>query len=472
MLLLGSCGGDARRPGLQAAGGTDTTGIAFGGETQADASLPGVTVPGSTTAPSVDAGQLAAGKPGLAEPAVADSVMGTVIDLPTALREIAAQETPADVDAEVFAELKVELARLLGDPAVRGIEDKNRNIHAAYDPDAYDSTDQYISEWLAIPWPVNVLGTLRFPVLVRGDYDQNGTVNVTDIVPLARNFGTEITGSSSYYLQRIDYDGNKIINAADLTGIARNFGDHVLAMRFYHSSNLQHFPWIPGEADRITAAEAVPGAALRPGDMKNNPGFDNVLSGLEPSEYYWARAELASGLQQVSWPLRIKPKAHEQYELQLSYKDGELRCMPFLPVDLDWNDVVSVADITGIYLQQYRALAYADAGQEIPDFLDRNQDGHFGHADGVASYADIVNNLSSIGPEYEYRARWTLDPQLVPAPGEETSGLVNYSKMYSTVDYERDKVQRWLVHSLPDLPSGAYLWVENGVIRSEIIQVP
>ncbi|MEZ5336880.1 MAG: hypothetical protein R3F46_01320 [bacterium] len=107
----------AMLPSEGGCGSADTTDLAQARRMPAPAEVAGNDfaneLPGSATGTEQEGG---------AEQAVSleadtSTIPHSEIDLDAALREIAALETPADVDAHMFAELKAELERLLAEHA-------------------------------------------------------------------------------------------------------------------------------------------------------------------------------------------------------------------------------------------------------------------------------------------------------------------------------------------------------------------
>ena len=120
--------------------------------------------------------------------------------------QLAALQTPQGVDTAVFAQLKDELARQL---AQRGKAASTPPTGAANTPANVHFTDESGGNY-----------TLHWEYRNIGDYDQNGTVGVTDITPIAMHFGHNgVDGLDDV----IDVDGNGV-GVSDITPIARNYG--------------------------------------------------------------------------------------------------------------------------------------------------------------------------------------------------------------------------------------------------------
>ena len=211
VLLLGACGGDARSPELQTAGQAESS-------TGSPALPEAGTATGNGTAPA------------------ADTSLEMEIDLPAALREIAALQTPENVDAEVFEELKAELARVLREQAA-----PERLVAAASDEEVFKPLDVHLrvdhSE-----------RRLRWLYELPGDYDQNGEVNAADLVPLAFRLGVKAPdpgGDFAFGSRERITDGKRDgeINISDVSPVGRNFGRHSDGFAVYGSEDLQDFPF-------------------------------------------------------------------------------------------------------------------------------------------------------------------------------------------------------------------------------------
>jgi hypothetical protein len=86
-----------------------------------------------------------------------------------------------------------------------------------------------------------------------GDYDQNGVVGLSDLVPLAVHFG-ESTGTGNPFPENtvqavIDGDHNGELNLADIIAIATNFGVQVQGYRVYAADNTTAYPPSPDSSN-------------------------------------------------------------------------------------------------------------------------------------------------------------------------------------------------------------------------------
>ena len=132
------------------------------------------------------------------------------------LSDLESLTLPREVDPALFELLKDELARGLQRKGVAKIValppegELNKVCDLALD----DGGDSYVLSW-------------RYRNL--GDYDQNGTVGISDITPIAMHFGEEVPEvdgepDDNSLLAVIDGSGNGEVDIADITPLAQNFG--------------------------------------------------------------------------------------------------------------------------------------------------------------------------------------------------------------------------------------------------------
>jgi len=74
-----------------------------------------------------------------------------------------------------------------------------------------------------------------------GDYDNSGAVSISDLTPLAMNFGMEATDENSA-IGLADGDGNGSIGIADVTPIAVHFGTELAGYNVYVAGNMEPLP--------------------------------------------------------------------------------------------------------------------------------------------------------------------------------------------------------------------------------------
>ncbi|MBN2082758.1 hypothetical protein JW859_11220 [bacterium] len=214
-------------------------------------------------------------------------------DLSQALAEVERCPLPDGVDADTFALLKAELARVLSaQPATRQPAASADDIRPVL---TWDATTR----------------TLSWYYTNAGDYDQNGQVNVSDLTPLGVNFGLTASASgcalfnavtaglgspfgSQTALGTVDGDRNGEINAADITPIGRNFGQLLSSYRLYASSDPADYPDSPFEPAKLAPLAEI-GLADAAGDrLTDRLSFSYSATGTGTGNSYWVRPVLGA----------------------------------------------------------------------------------------------------------------------------------------------------------------------------------
>ena len=142
------------------------------------------------------------------ESSLAEQHESTPASIEQAIAELEALSTPEGVDAQLFRELKDELARQLTNRSDSKLActPPTGEINKVTDLAALDNGDGTF----------NVIWRYRNS----GDYDQSGTVGISDITPIAMHYGEEATSSNEW----IDGDNSDAVDIGDITPIAMNFG--------------------------------------------------------------------------------------------------------------------------------------------------------------------------------------------------------------------------------------------------------
>ncbi|MEZ5336883.1 MAG: hypothetical protein R3F46_01340 [bacterium] len=389
ILLAGGCGG------------ADATDLAQAGRMPAPAEVAGNDfaneLPGSATGTEQEGG---------AEQAVSleadtSTIPHSEIDLDAALHEIAALEAPADVDADMFGELKAELGRLLEDRETEGIVVDDSDLQAAR---RTSDTSRKKSKFVPDPFQIRInriTNRLSWHYILDGDYDQNGIVNAADLVPLAGHLG-EVAGEGGLHdyfeIGTVDYvidrNGDGFITPADLTAIAVNFGRVAGSYQVFASEEWHDVPWKPDkDSDYIVPDVAPLGSVTLAGAVKSPGGqlyFDIPLTDNNLS-YLWVLKGEDSTLRRspVAWPgtpfserySGVTPFRIRETELRYESAGNSIGMLPILPCDGDRNGAATVADITpiGIYLGKAVGAELPLRARHIADY-DQN---------GVISLEDL-----------------------------------------------------------------------------------
>lgn len=174
----------------------------------------------------------------------------TAQSLGEALAELDALQRPEGVDAALFQKLKDALASQL-ESRISISAGAAKAVSQPPGGDANKPTDLTLvdmgeSEYLLLWHEVNV-----------GDYDNNGSVGIADITPIAMHFGEDASDPNST-TGLIDGSGNETVDIADITGIAMNFGTSLAGYNVYVEGALQPNQGDPG--DLSVMRPAVPGS--------------------------------------------------------------------------------------------------------------------------------------------------------------------------------------------------------------------
>jgi len=139
--------------------------------------------------------------------------VSTEYSLNDALLRLSALETPEGINAELFQQLKNELAKQLN---AKGI---SKMVSAPPIGDANRVDDLELVDDGAGAY------NLTWHYRNAGDYDQSNAVGISDITPIAMHYGeTYDIENTNCLLSVIDGGCNGVIDIADITPIAMNFG--------------------------------------------------------------------------------------------------------------------------------------------------------------------------------------------------------------------------------------------------------
>ena len=233
-------------------------------------------------------------------------------DLESALAEIDALAAPADVDNAVFAELKAELGRILGEPAAlqEGIPTRNASAAGNFqirDFQGRDNLNLRVDTELA---------QLSWLYSFNGDYDQNGEVTAADLIPLASQFGQNAHGTvpgnrfePGSLRSVVDGNADGLISLADIVPIAQSFGNRFMGFDVYSTDDLKTYPWhsLEGELfpDIFQDLAEIPVGSVELADA-------SVLAGGQK----FFQFELTGGNRNVNWVARNssrRPKLHSDF---------------------------------------------------------------------------------------------------------------------------------------------------------------
>jgi hypothetical protein len=136
-----------------------------------------------------------------------------LVEVERALEELDALAVPDGVDIQLFNELKQALKEQL--------EARTTGKIVCGPP---TGSHNQVTD---LTYTANPNGTFNLSWHYRnqGDYDQNGAVAISDITPIAMNFGRKVADYPQ--LEPVDGSGNGIVGIEDITSIAANFGFQV-----------------------------------------------------------------------------------------------------------------------------------------------------------------------------------------------------------------------------------------------------
>lgn len=162
------------------------------------------------------------------------------------LAQLAALPAPADVGQETWAALKDELAQVLA-------AQQSFKRTSAAPLDAHSKVDN-----LAASDGAGEAALFTFSYRNTGDYDQNGTVGLTDLVPLGMHFGKNTSSPDWQAAQVADGTFDGMINIADVTPIGQHWQTKVEGYELQVSATLEPAHWSLAAEIPLSIA-AVPG---------------------------------------------------------------------------------------------------------------------------------------------------------------------------------------------------------------------
>ncbi len=147
------------------------------------------------------------------------------VSLDSALSELAALETPEGVDPALFAELKDALREAL-DQRFSPLTSNPSSLTPAKLVSTPPTGESNRVNDLTITDIGGGTYTLSWHYRNLGDYDQNGTVGISDITPIAMHYGETYDPETepNCLLAVIDGSANGVVDIADITPIAMNYG--------------------------------------------------------------------------------------------------------------------------------------------------------------------------------------------------------------------------------------------------------
>lgn len=124
--------------------------------------------------------------------------------------EVLAAQAPDGVDAALWAMLRDELARELGE---RQVSQTAVEELPEWSPNYFVCNSSYVDGARLVEWDNSFF---------KGDGSQNGVVEVADLVPIARHYGQSASDLSA--AKYADYNNDYYIDISDISVLAMNFG--------------------------------------------------------------------------------------------------------------------------------------------------------------------------------------------------------------------------------------------------------
>lgn len=276
--------------------------------------------------------------------------------LSDALAQLDALPVPAGVKPEVFMQLKAALrealeCRALGEgngsgelqfatrsegsrPGGRESLSLQRIVSTPPTGDANRVNDLAIAD--------NGDGTYSLTWHYRnlGDYNQDGSVGVSDITPLAVHYGeTWATGEENSIAAVVDGSGNRTVDISDVTQIAMGFGSSVDHYVIEASD--------AAESDFTLISESL----LSSTDSSSRLNF-NYSIGEPPTYAYWRIAPVDESDLQGDYS-NVSMEFHPDWHIQTVNSSGVISCSSMTAVD--GNPAIAYYDSTNSILFYVRA---------------------------------------------------------------------------------------------------------------------
>jgi PKD repeat protein len=250
--------------------------------------------------------------------------------------------TPPGVQAIVWNELTRELSRQL----------RARERSASTPPQ--DEASRAVLSF------DSTTANLRWGHYMKGDYDQNGLVTISDLTPLGIHFGKSSAEPGDPFNKEsiesiVDGDSNGLINIADVTPIGQNFGRRVEGYRLYSSANINDWPEEPADSNGPGASVV---AELPLNQANDEPqlrrSFSQPVVPPATTRLYWVRPYDADGEGSASVPLALGPESGNFAPVAvLDIEPGgglvplAARLQAFFSADIDGNIVEYEWDLDG-----------------------------------------------------------------------------------------------------------------------------
>jgi hypothetical protein len=226
----------------------------------------------------------------------------------------------------------------------------------------------------------NAFPSLRWRYYNPGDYDQNGEVNLGDMLPLAQHLGVDARGKGPATIESVlDGDGNGEINIADLTVIGKNLKRSALGgFKVYASPASVTDPALPGAFQ--LGSVAFSSTASNP--RMERLVFELTLAGADPATawdyYYWKSSDGLGVESPTAYRFLVPvPPASGGGILRPLYAAGQhqLEWLYYNLGDGNQDGLVSDADLTAMGRHYHETLSLPDGLGSLLVLLDCQADG-------------------------------------------------------------------------------------------------
>ncbi|MCD6282441.1 hypothetical protein J7J84_02390 [bacterium] len=249
------------------------------------------------------------------------------VSVEDALVELEELPVPEGVDPAIFDELRQSLAEAL--------TERSGEKHVSSEP---SDEGRRVRDLTLHVEPGGNSATLEWNYRNDGDYNQDGRVDIADIVPLALHFGEDATDPNSL-AGVADGNHNGRVGMSDVTPIATNYGAEVVAYSVNYSAYEWYAYWeSPFDYGYIGAVELSDGLGKENGRVR----FSYDLS---YNASYWYRVLPLNSRLEIG-PVSDLAVSEDSYMVSGYVLDREYQGIPGVPLLLD-GERETVTDASG-----------------------------------------------------------------------------------------------------------------------------
>ncbi len=325
---------------------------------------------------------------------------------------------------------------------------------------------------------------------IRGDYNQDGEVNLQDILPLSLYFGNRPSDNRTYGIVPggpiydtmhtepsfyVDGNSDGAIDLSDLDTIGLNFGNSVPGFNICASPDYaRDYPF-----DGSVARSTMLGMFTLPITTGNESGdrayWEIHLPQMDYANHYWVHPRSGDEVERASIvALDIgdyPPSTDKEFGLAYDAGLGILSWNTNLRGDLDMNNEVNFGDITAVGI---------NTGKQGPFQIDSDQWPIDPSRDGLVDMGDLAMLDYLFANEGNYRVFATTDPLQVPQDATDPQSIQPHSQHgHLELTWEclgsGDRARAVLETTFDP---GTYVWIRmfsdggSESPRSEVIQIP